>query len=282
MGNVGMRSRKKTLLLALVLLLVAAPFLFKWGLQWKWRDLLSPAERVAVIGHSPSHQKDTALNVVMIGDSWAGMHHETGCDSVMKRLLEEMMCRPVDFVSKGRGGARSKDVYRLMFKSQCSPGELADGYCTDSLLAERPDYCIVMAGINDASANIGTDYYLANYRLILSWLLENGVRPVVVEMPDVNIRQLYGDKPLYDKMVDRIRAWLTHSPMYSVMEYSEALKSMLVRDSLMEKVVFVPVSEWNPKGCDDPRGLYLSDQIHLNERGYHLLDSCIAVCMSRQ
>ena len=45
-------------------------------------------------------------------------------------------------------------------------------------------------------------------------------------------------------------------------------------------IIFIPSTEWNPKGFKDSRNLYLEDHIHLNNRGYYLLDSCIATHIS--
>ena len=284
-----MNKRMKKIVLGIACVLGGLIVVVAWGgqlLHQRWKNLLSPAERgepymVAVDRNGNDsacvYQLDTAaLRVVMIGDSWAGLHAELGYDTLMTHLLTESMQEPVHFVSKGRGGAKSKDVYRFMFSSLCTPDEMAAGYCTQPLIESAPHYCIVMAGINDAAACLGSHYYIENYRLIIAWLLENGIKPVVVEMPDVNIRGLYGGKPLNDYLVDCLRSWLTHCTMYSVTEYSEALRSMLVAQGLMGHVVYIPKDAWNADGYQDPRNLYLSDEIHLNAKGYHLLDSCIA------
>ena len=277
-----MRSISKLVVLGLTVVIAVAlvVLLFRLVLEYRWCDLLAPSERLTAEMPAAT-DRDSCCRVIMIGDSWAGLHDTIGSDSLMEQLLADAMRCRVSFVSKGRGGAKSSEVYRLMFEKHCLEDELQNDYGTQNLIEELPDYCIVMAGINDAAANMGVDYYQTNYRLIIDWLLENGIKPVVVEMPYVNIKHLHRDKPIYDKIVDHVRAWLTHCKSYSNPEYSEALKEMLETDSLMENVVFVGKENWNADGCKDSRGLYLDDQIHLNAKGYYLLDSCIAVTLGR-
>ena len=238
-----------------------------------WMPLMQPAERQPA--YSVADHADDTIRVVMIGDSWAGMHHEMGLDSMMGRQLAERTGRPVCFVAKGRGGAKSREVYELMFRSSLNPSQLR--YSTQLLIASRPDYCVVMAGINDAAANLGTGYYCRNYRLIVDWLLECGIKPVVVEMPDVNIPRLYSNKPLRHKAGDWLRSVLTQCRMYDVRLYREAWADTVRSHPEWEgRVLYLPCAEWNKEEWKDARQLYLDDDIHLNRRGYQLLDACLA------
>ena len=232
----------------------------------RWKHLW--AMDVSIPTYEVESKADDSLRVVMIGDSWAGLHHENGMDTYLCSELQDKVSRPVIVVSNGKGGEKSKGIYQLMFSTDC--------YGTKSLFTPRPDYCIISAGINDAAANLGTRQYCYYYRQILDLLLANHIRPVVIEVPNVNIWHIYGGKPFKDLMIDGVRSIMTRCKMYHVQEYREALYQMLIEEHLIEKVVYVPMKDWNDGGPDINKDLFMADQIHLNRNGYEKLDSCIA------
>lgn len=240
----------------------------RWASLW---DCGPEIPAYQVVNHD-----DDSLRVLMIGDSWAGMHDECGGDSLMKRRLEHISGRPTWFQSHGRGGAKSKDVYRFMSESSTTSEEKASGYCMQPFLQMGLDYCVVMVGINDAASCLGAEYYCENYRRIISLLLKMYIRPVVVEMPSVDIVGLYSEKPLRYRVSDWMKAMMTHCRMYDVVPYSESLIFHIAECGWQDSVVVVRKEQWNTLGVKDKRGLYLPDGIHMNRKGYALLDSCLA------
>lgn len=214
----------------------------------------------------------SSLRVVMIGDSWAELHHEQNMDTYFSSILKQKIGRPVHVESKGKGGEKTRGIYKLMFDT--------DEFGTKPLLSLKPDYCIISAGINDAAANLGTKQYCYYYRQILDFLLANRIRPVVLEIPNVNILHLYCGKPFKDLVVDFVRSTMTGSKMYHFGEYREALYQMLFDENLIDKVVYVSMMDWNDTSPDIDRSLFMSDQIHLNRRGYEKLDSCMAIAIA--
>lgn len=233
----------------------------------RWKHLW--AMDVSISSYEIRSRVDNTLIVVMIGDSWAGLHQENGMDYYLCSELQKKVIRPVTVLSKGKGGEKSRGIYQLMFSPDC--------YGTKDLLALKPDYCIISAGINDAAANLGSRQYCHYYRQILDFLLTNHIRPVVLEIPDVNIWHLYGEKPIKDLVVDFVRSTMTRCKMYKFREYRKALYQMLVDEHLMENVLYVPMKDWNEKGAEIDIHLFMDDQIHLNRHGYEKLDSCIAL-----
>lgn len=232
----------------------------------RWKHLWALETPRAV--YTIKHQIDDTLRVVMIGDSWAGMHHEGGLDTLLFHQLRILIDSPLKVVSSGRGGEKSRGIYRLMFE---------DGqFGTRPLLSESPDYCIVIAGINDAAANMGAKQYCYHYRLILDFLLLNHVRPVVIEIPNVNIGYIYRRKPIKDLFADYLKSKMVGCNLYDYNDYREAFLKMLNDCQFMSRIVFVPIKDWNEDGVSINRKLFLEDQIHLNRKGYELLDSCIA------
>ncbi len=248
-------------------------------LYQKWEPLMRPALPLPAY-QVGSRQSDT-VGVMMIGDSWAELHHENGYDSLMQRMLENHLSRPVTFVSRGKGGAKSGEVYHYLFRSRTSPSEQEQGYCTQELLEQAPDYGVVMAGINDASANMSYDTYCQNYANIIRLLLSAGCRPVVVEMPPVGLHELHAGKPWRDDCIDRVRSVMNRCRLRDVDNYGTALVDYLQREQLTDSVVMVRKTQWSREGYRDKRKLFLPDGIHLNKKGYRLMDSCIAEAIAK-
>lgn len=215
---------------------------------------------------SPSSTKNDTLRIAFIGDSWADYHH----------LYDSLLCsmiggddRLVSVKSKGNVGAKSRGIYERMSTS------------TRPILKWKPHYCIISAGINDAVAKLGEDNYVHHYQLILRQLIRLGIKPVVLEVPDVNYRAIASRESWTMRLHHTLSSFLTGSKMYNFDSYRTSLKDAI--DDLVRggKVVYVPADAWNPMGYLDNRRLYESDETHLNPLGYHLLDSCIASVILR-
>lgn len=232
----------------------------------RWRHFWSIAQPLK--SYEITEKSDDTLRVIMIGDSWAGIHQESQMDTFLCSELKKRVSQPVKVLSKGKGGAKSKGIYQLMFES--------DGDGTKTLFQKAPDYCIISAGINDAAANLGTKQFCAHYLMILSFLLEHKIIPIIIEIPDVDLWHLYGGKPKKDLLVDFFKSTMSRCRVYNYSEYREALKKMLKDENIIASVIYVPMKEWNGKETALNDELFVSDRIHLNKKGYERLDVCIA------
>ncbi len=254
--------RKFLLVCSLCLLLFFVLFRYY---QYRWTNLwIFEDERKL---YPVAYHDDDTLRMAMIGDSWAAMHSDL--DSALQSKLKKQTGLPVKMISKGKGGEKSRGIYQLLFEENDKNG-------TKSIIASGIDYCIISAGINDAAANVGPHLYCYHMRLILNFLLSNNIRPILIEIPDVNIWHVYKDKPLKDLASDYIRSLMSHCKMYQIKEYRDSLQSLIVNEQLMDSVIYISMSEWNGNHPNINKNLFLSDQIHLNVNGYDLLDSCIA------
>ena len=209
---------------------------------------------------------EDTLKIAFIGDSWAAYHRD------YNTMLETMLCHDSIFAcvsSEGYVGAKSKEIYNRLFTS------------ARSLLEQQPDYCIMSVGINDAVAKMGKEYYTHHYLLILRLLLNAGITPIVIEMPDVNYRAINRREHWLMKIRHYLSAIITGSEMYGFGSYREALKNALTKEKIMDDIVYIKSESWNPDGFRDSQHLYLDDQTHLNTRGYLKLDSCIASDIAR-
>ena len=254
-----------------VVLLCFCALVFLYGYYYiRWRHLWQQCSSFPTY-NIEHHQKDT-LRILVIGDSWAEIHSELNLDTFLCSKLKDRITCPVSVVSKGKGGEKSRGIYKLLFEN--------DGYGTKRFFKSGVDYCIIFAGINDAASNRGTKQYCHHYKLILDFLLQNNVRPVVVEIPDVDIWTMFKDKPFKDMMSDFIKSTMTQCKMYSFKEYRAALREMLQNEKLMDKVVYVPMSEWNGDGEEIDSSLFTEDKVHLNNKGYYKLDESIAAAIA--
>lgn len=200
------------------------------------------------------------LKIAFIGDSWASYHHDY--DKKLKSMLYDKGCS-AHVVSIGNVGAKSKEIYQRMYST------------TKLVLLEQPNYCIISAGINDAVAKLGKDYYVHHYMLILQQLLELNIKPVVLEMPEVNYRAIAGREPWTMRMRHVLSSIITGAELYGFESYKTAFVNAIKNAGLQNCIVYIPADSWNPEGYRDPRELYLPDETHLNAKGYEVLDSCI-------
>lgn len=254
---------------------------------------ISPAKELSPYQVRGKH--DDTLRIVMIGDSWAMLHYKLNRDSTLQSLLQRKLDVPIKVRSRGVGGANSKEIYHYMFASKTTESEHEPDKCTQPLLEEAPDYCLISAGINDAGQGKGADFFCKNYIMILKLLLHNHIKPVVLELPTVimdnkvdmvfedffNENRSFAWYRLKKRMGFKVTALLNFADMEHVDECRERLRQMLDETGLIDSVIFIPTEDWNKDGYKDSRGIYLDDGTHLNQAGYDVLDSCYAVVISK-
>ena len=219
------------------------------------------AKKQSMIKETMTNNSSDTLKIAFIGDSWAAYHHDY--DKKMELLFDEKK-RPAHVASLGNVGAKSREIYQRLYTT------------TKPILLECPNYCVISAGINDAVAKMGTDFYVHHYMLILQQLLELHIKPVVLEMPGVNYRATANREPWTMRMRHVLSSWMTGSELYGFESYKKALIKAIKKADLHGRIVYISADQWNPEGYRDHRNLYLPDEIHLNTEGYAVLDSCIA------
>lgn len=208
-----------------------------------------------------------SLIVIFIGDSWASYHSQY--DQHLKTCIETRINKPTKVISKGTVGAKTKIIYKDMHTY------LPSG--TKELIELQPDYAIVSAGINDAVAKMGTNNYCHHYNLIIKELLSAGIKPIIIDMPQVDYKAIYQRESTIAKIRHRMSSWYSGAPLWTFDKYRSALRSLIRQDEIKKHLIYVSASEWNSEGYADSRMLYKEDHVHLNEKGYLFLDSCITV-----
>lgn len=218
---------------------------------------------------------DDTLRVAVIGDSWAEFHMTLGCDSLFIQYSSKLTEKPVKCMNRGKGGAKSKDVYYDMFRSHAQNDFWKHDICTQPLLEEHPDYCVVMVGINDTWKKRPISYYTGNYRLIIRLLLANHIRPVVMEIPDFEMGDWLNTHRKRDRLVYRLFSYFTGVVEDDITPFRNGLRNMLKETGLIDSVLFVPQDRWLPQDHHYSKEIYKEDHIHLTYQGYQILDSCI-------
>lgn len=240
-----------SVVVAVLLLILGSLRLHPYYRLAKSQDLVMDS-----IVNSPS---DT-LKIAFIGDSWAAYQH--GYDKELEIMFSQKGL-PAYVFSIGNVGAKSHEIYERMFST------------TKSILMERPEYCVISAGINDAVAKLGKEYYVHHYMLILQQLLELGIKPVVLEMPEVNYRSVADRESWTMRIRHILSSLMTGSELNGFDTYKAALIQAIKKADMQSRIIYIGADSWNAAGYQDKRGLYLDDEIHLNAKGYEVLDSCI-------
>ena len=218
---------------------------------------------------------DDTLRVAVIGDSWAELHMMLKCDTLFQQYGERLTTTPIKCMTRGKSGAKSKDVYYYMFRSHTQEHSWEHDICTQPLLEQHPDYCVIMVGINDTWKKRPVSYYTGNYRLIIRLLLANDIRPVVMEMPDFALKDWLNIHRKHKSYIYRFYSVFTGVVEDDITPFRNGLREMLKDTRLGDSVLFVPADHWLPQNHHYSEEMYLEDHVHLNYKGYHVLDSCM-------
>lgn len=211
-----------------------------------------------------SREKDDTIRVGYIGDSWAALHESR--NNMLESWLTKASGKSVIVRSAGLGGLTSKEIYDSLFTNTKM----------NTIVEWEPVFCFVSAGINDANKKMGRVFYKENMRLIISLFLENNITPVIMEIPDYDIWFSF-KRMIFPNKLRAVRSMLwTHSLLDCIDDYVSAYNELLDEQHWHNQVITIRKEQWNPGGFKDKRGLYLEDRMHLNEKGYSFLDSCVA------
>ena len=211
----------------------------------------------------PRLKADT-LNIAYIGDSWAYMHKNHNCQ--IKTILEKHLHRPVEIYSYGIPGLTSKEIYENLFH----------GTLRTFMQARHYEFCYISAGINDANLKMSTSYYTHSMDYIIQFMLANNIQPIIQEIPDFDIHSAYYRLRNIKKIRIRLSSLLTNSPIDCKQIFRDALVTLIREKKYDDNVIIIHYSSWNKNHLDDWEGLYKEDRMHLNEKGYTVLDSIIS------
>ena len=137
-------------------------------------------------------------------------------------------------------------------------------------------YCIVSAGINDTNKKMSKSYYKNSMNCIIRFLIDNHIYPIILEIPDYNIYQTHNNQELYKKIIQNFSMFVNSTEINCKQQFRDALNELIKEKRYENMVSIIPFKSWNKDYFKDLETIYNNDQVHLNERGYQLLDSVIA------
>ncbi len=221
-----------------------------------------------------ARRNDDTLSIIVIGDSWAEFHSNLHGDTIFNTAARRIYGKPFKSATRGKGGTTSKEIYYYMFSNQTVEHSYEPDRCTQPLIETRPDYCIIYAGINDAILLRPSYYYTESMKAIIRLLLYNNIRPVVMEIPMFSYEGSIRWRTKKEKFFLLVRGYVMGTWNNDVAFYRQSLKRMLNETRLKDSILYIPTKKWNPTGWKE-KDIYVEDGVHLNLKGYHILDSCI-------
>ncbi len=215
------------------------------------------------------HNDDT-IRIAYIGDSWAFGHKNHECK--IENILSNKLSRNVIVSSYGIGGLTSKEIYNALFENDSLKQFMKKGY----------NYCYISAGINDTYKKMSTTYYSKSIDYIIQFMLTNNIRPIIQEIPDYNIIKSYERQTIKHKIIRRISMFINGTHLDCKQSFRNALNKLIKEKKYKDKVSIIPYKSWNKNYEQDLKEYYNEDQMHLNEKGYTLLDSTIEASIIQQ
>ena len=228
----------------------------------KLHSYYAPAEKLPI--YKTMQYSDDTLRIAYIGDSWAFRHQFHQCK--IKKIIECKLHCPVVVNSYGIGGLTSKEIYHALFKSDSFKHFIEKGY----------DYCFISAGINDTYKKMSTSYYKKSMDCIIEFLLVNQIHPIIQEIPDYNITKAYENQKTEKKILRQVSMLINRTDLDCKQKFRNTLNELIKEKEYQEKVSVVQFKTWNKSYKNDLKELYIEDQMHLNEKGYSVLDNVIA------
>ena len=248
----------KWFLLGILVLL----FVLIGGVGWYIKPYFTPAKKLQ--GLKVKILCDDTIRIAYIGDSWAVSHQYYDCE------IDSIICNvtkcPVKVRTAGINGITSKNVYYGLFRNDSMR----------ELIEWGPNFCFIVAGINDSNRKKGRFFYKENMNLIIETLLKYRIVPIILEIPSYDIRFSFNKSRIKIKLQYLVSMLLTWSKIDCIDDYRNAYTDLIKEKGWEKKVITISSEDWNPEGYKDQRGLYDEGLMHLNEKGYQVLDSCIA------
>ena len=110
---------------------------------------------------------------------------------------------------------------------------------------------------------------------IIQFFLANQITPILLEIPDYDIERMYRWEIPSRKLLRPFSRLVTGTPINCKKEFRQTLDNLLLEKQYGRKVQVIRYKTWNSNYADDLKNYYERDGIHLNDKGYAKLDSCI-------
>jgi len=210
-------------------------------------------------------QAGDTIQIAYIGDSWAAMHQDDSCK--IAKIISDKIHRPAKVYSFGICGLTSKEIYESFYD---------DSTYKAFLQTREYQYCFISAGINDTYKKMSLQYYKESIDGIIQFLLTNGIRPIILEIPDYDIQKAYRWQKSSRKLLREISIFINNTPVDCKQIFRDALNELISEKGYQDKISVIRYHSWNSHYQKDVMEIYRADGMHLNSKGYTRLDSVIA------
>jgi len=237
--------------------------IFVLSLSWYLIDRFSYSKELPYYELNNSNQ-DKILTIGIIGDSWVAGNK---LDSLLHAdLLEHGLNNNI--ISSGHSGAKTKLIYQNLFKSA------AEEHSSKFIIEKRPDFCIVIAGVNDAASEIGSHFYSYHMIQIVKTLLHYKIKPVIVSLPEFGIKESIDNMNIVSKNRNVISAYFNNNgEIDNIRTYRNVFVEELKSNKLQDSIILIDFD----KICSDYNKhpeLY-ANSAHLSIKGYEILGQII-------
>lgn len=201
------------------------------------------------------NNNDQQLKVGVIGDSWV---HRIDSITLRNHFLKNGMY--VEPLIKGYPGATSKMIYTYLFEPEN----------IEFIIKNRPQYCIIIAGVNDSFRGFGKDFYATHMLKIIETLNHYNIKPVILEIPNFGIEESQNNRNKIGIYRDNIWFFIKNENFKDIETYRMALRQRLTKSQLINNVILIKSTDINLDYKTHNKLLY-SDPLHLNPKGYKIL-----------
>ncbi|MFB9121583.1 SGNH/GDSL hydrolase family protein [Bergeyella porcorum] len=205
------------------------------------------------------------LKIGMIGDSWVKRGD-------MEKPLEEQLLQygvKADVIESGHSGATSKMIYENLFADKNE-----SIYSSKFVVEFCPQYCIVVAGVNDSFRGFGKTYYAEYVVKIANTLLHYNITPVILEIPNYSVEESQNTRSKLGVYRDALWFSLKGEDYKNLDAYRDELKKYLKKEGLENRVILINPNDANIDYQKHPE--WYEDPLHLNDKGYKELVNVIA------
>lgn len=215
--------------------------------------------------YSVAADTDSSLAIGILGASWVAYGK---MDTVLRNAMLKKGFNS-RIISAGQPGAASKVIYQNLFKEK---DELNS---SKYVIENRPRYCIVIGGVNDAVSQLGGKFYAYHTIQIVKTLLHYNITPVVISLPEFGIIESTNDLNFFSKYRNIISAYFNnHGETDNIKTYRKIFEQALASENLKDSIVLIDFdkvcADYNK--CTD---LYANPS-HLSKIGNELFCETIA------
>ena len=161
------------------------------------------------------------LVVGLVGDSWVS---SGDLGNALQASLEKNGLN-TQVISSGHPGAKSRQIYRNLLAVSKTR------YSSRHVLDAKPDYLVVVAGVNDSAGHIGRSYYAHHVLAIIKLAQANGIHPVVIEVPEYGAEEARAPNPIFGFKRLMYRFLFDGGRKNVIQHYRERLRDLTLLES---------------------------------------------------